>query len=229
MSSQAHNDWLVLSPPFPERDDARIAFREHAKRLAGCLQADEGASDEIREALSEVLKRSSTTEHRTALRAALCVLTDLAWQRWSIRVADNGAVEVKRPDGDRLDPRREKARIRAQELVKRDEQLRQPATRTFIRAMERRSAHNDRFVSIFSLIRDGRELANSLRGARALPADQRGDALQRVIDPYLQFVDHAAACPHTGLRLQDIWAVLPPHVDESLHEHTWALDGLPRT
>ena len=212
MSRQAHNDWFVLSPLFPERDDARIVFREHAKRLAGCLQADDVDSDEIRVALSEVLIHSSTTVHRTVLRAALCVLTDLAWQRWSIRVTDDGAVEVQRPAGDRLDPSREKARVRAQELVKRDEQLRQPSTRRFIRSMERRSVHNDRFVSIFSLIRDGRELANSLRGARALPADQRGDALRRVIDPYLQFVDHTAACPHTGLRLHDIWRYF---------RHTW--------
>ena len=212
MSRQAHNDWLVLSPPFLEHDDARIVFREHATRLAGCLLTDKDDSDRVPGALSEALARSSTTGRRTVLRAALCVLTDLACQRWSIRVVDDGAVEVKRPDGDRMDPCREKARIRAQELVRRDEQLRQPATRKFIKAMERHSVHNNRFVSIFSLIRDGRELANSLRGARALPMDQRVDALQLVIDPYLQFVDDAEACPHTGLRLQDIWRYF---------RHTW--------
>jgi hypothetical protein len=60
-------------------------------------------------------------ERSTHLSAALSVLTDLARQRWLVRVADTGEVEVQRPAGERLDPLREKARIRSQELVKRNE------------------------------------------------------------------------------------------------------------
>ena len=37
-------------------------------------------------------------------------------------------------------------------------------------------------------------------------------ALREVINPYLQFVDEAEYCEHTGLRLQDIWRYF---------RHTW--------
>ena len=119
---------------------------------------------------------------------------------------------MKRPVGDRLDPRRKKARIRAQELVKRDEQLREPAARRFIKSMEKKSVHNGHFMSIYSVIRDGRELAESLRSARSLTGDERVRALREVINPYLQFVDEAEYCEDTGLRLQDIWRYF---------RHTW--------
>ena len=211
MSRQAHNSWVVLSPPFPERSLAKAAFRAHAERLAELLRADDD-DEHFDVALQESLLLDVEDDRATAARAALCVLTDLARQRWSIRVSDGGDVEVQRPAGVRLDPSREKARIRAQELVKRDEQLREPATRRFIKGMEKKSVHRGHFVSIYSLIRDGRELADSLRTARALTGEDRVRALREAVCPYLQFVDDAEHCEHTGLRLQDIWRYF---------RHTW--------
>ena len=60
----------------------------------------------------------------------------------------------------------EKARIRRQELVKRNGQLREPAVQTFLGSMERHRVFDGKFTSIFSLMRDGRELAEALRNAR---------------------------------------------------------------
>lgn len=211
MGRQAQNGWVVLSPPFPERSAVKQAFRSHAMRLSELLSENDHGEN-FDDAIQESLRVHSAHDCATALRAALCVLTDLARQRWSIRVNEGGKVEVKRPAEDRLDPRREKARIRAQELVKRDEQLREPAARRFIQAMEKTSVHNGHFVSIYSLIRDGRELADSLRAARSLTGDERVRALREVINPYLQFVNEAEYCEHTGLRLQDIWRYF---------RHTW--------
>lgn len=211
MVRQAHNHWVVLSPPFPERGLARTVFREHAARLSRLLAADGDASD-FDAALETSLAEVEDAERTTALSAALGVLTDLARQRWPIRVTSDGGVEVKRADEHKLDALREKARVRAQELVKRDEQLREPATRKFVKSMEKKSVHAGHFVSIYSLIRDGRELADSLRAAVALPPDERIGALRKVVDPYLQFVDDTECCEHTGLRLQDIWRYF---------RHTW--------
>lgn len=211
MGRQAHNSWVVLSPPFPECSLAAQAFRAHAVRLSKLLSEDH-ETENFEEAIEGSLRVFSADERATAVRAALCVLTDLARQRWSIRVNESGDVEVNHPAGDRLDPRREKARVRAQELVKRDEQLREPAARRFIKGMERKSVYNGNFVSIYSVIREGRELAESLRAARLLTGDDRVRALREVINPYLQFVDEAEYCDHTGLRLQDIWRYF---------RHTW--------
>ena len=156
MGRQAQSGWVALSPPFPERSAAKQAFRAHAVRLSELLSEDDDGEN-FNEAIEESLRVHSAHEHATALRAALCVLTDLARQRWSIRVNEGSDPEVKRSEGDRLDPRRMKARIRAQELVKRDEQLREPAARRFIEGIEKKSVHNGHFVSIYSVIRDGRE------------------------------------------------------------------------
>ena len=211
MGCQAQDGWVVLSPPFPEHSAAKQAFRLHAMRLSELLSEDDNG-EHFDEAIQESLRVHSASERTTALHAALCVLSDLARQRWSIRVSEGGDIEVKRPAEDRLDPRREKARIRAQELVKRDEQLREPAARRFIQGMEKKSVYEGRFVSIYSLIRDGRELADSLRAARSLTGDEGVRALRDVINPYLQFVDDGEYCEHTGLRLQDIWRYF---------RHTW--------
>lgn len=211
MSPNTKSAWITLSPPFPEDSAERGAFHRHALRLAQLL--DTGGGDEpLDEAIQEAL-RPHTSEATTATsRAAHGVLTDLARQRWPVRVTEGGDVQVRRPVGHELSPRREKARIRAQELVKRDEQLREPSKRRFIKGMEKRALHKGKFVSVFSLLRDGRELASSLRSARSLPEPERLAALKRAVDPYLQFVDEAECCEHTGLRLQDIWRYF---------RHTW--------
>ena len=211
MSRQALNDWVVLSPPLPERSTAKQAFRAHAAGLSMLLSEDYDG-DSFDEALERLLRAQITDDHDATSRAALGILTDLARQGWSIRVNEDGGVEVKRPAEDRLEPMREKARIRAQELVKRDEQLRAPSARRFIKSMEKNSIYEGKFVSIYSVIRDGRELAESLRAARALSGDDRVRALREVVNPYLQFVDDAEYCEHTGLRLQDIWRYF---------RHTW--------
>jgi hypothetical protein len=195
---------MVLCPQFPEHGTAWRTFREHAARLSELLDSHDD-KPEFESAVDASLEQIENAERYTALRAASCVLTDLARQRWSIRVTGNGSVEVKRPDEDRLDPKREKARIREQELVKRNEQLREPATRKFIKSMEKKSIHGGHFVSIYSLIRDGRELAESLRATKRLSRSERARALRTVIDPYLQFVHDAEQCERTGFRLQDIW------------------------
>ncbi|MCC6645131.1 MAG: hypothetical protein IT374_06115, partial [Polyangiaceae bacterium] len=201
MTRRPHNSWAVLAPPFGERSDARRAFREYALRLAELVAAD--ADDEgLDIALEHAREAVQKVERSTKLMAALSVLTDLARQRWLIRVTDAGDVEVQRPEGVRLDPQREKARIRNQELVKRNEQLREPATRKFIESVISRRG---RQLSVYSLLRDGRELAASLREVRRSPREKRAEALRAVIDPYLQFVDSDERCEHTDLRLQDIW------------------------
>ena len=213
MSRHVHTGWLLLSPPFPESGEARLVFRDHAERIAGITEDGDDDSDVLQQALNNSLVRAKTVERPAALRAALNVLTDLARQRWFIRVTDEGGVEVKRPSADLVDSRREKTRIRAQELIRRDEQLREPATQNFVRGMEKTTLRRGRPVSIFSLVRDGRELEESLRRVRALPLQQRASGLLGVVEPYLQFVEETAICEYTGLRLQDIWRYF---------RHTWS-------
>ena len=211
MGKLADTGWVSLSPSFGESESVRLVFRNHAKKLSSVVPDDD--SDVFQSTLYDALTRAEATERPLALRAALCILTDLARQRWSIRVNGGGAVEVKRPDRNRIDSHQEKARIRAQELVKRDEQLREPAVRRFVHGMEKSVLYRNAPVSVFSLFRNGRELAESLKRARELPLSDRAAAIRAAVDPYLQFVEETATCEYTGLRLRDIWRYF---------RHTWA-------
>jgi hypothetical protein len=140
--------------------------------------------------------------------AACYVLRDLALQGWTVHASD-GRVQVEPPAAE-ADSQAEKERVRRQELIKRDEQLKQASVRRFIAEMERPREFGGSFVSIFSLMRDGRELAMTLE------AVSRGEGAEGgwrdAIDPYVQVVNAGARCEHTGLRLVDIWRYF---------RHTW--------
>src|SRR5205823_6452671 len=144
-------------------------------------------------------------QDRQPLLATIHVLADLVKQGWQVRVTGT-LLSIARPevgnDGD-AGPRR---RVRSQLHAERDEQLQQPAVRQFVQAMESRSLYLDQFVSIFSLMRDGRDLAARLADLRSLPSDaERLAAVPSVISPYLQFITEEERCCWTGLRLMDIW------------------------
>ena len=203
-------EWFVLAPSLPEEDGARAAFLAHAERLSSLSQPlDEGTVERI---TSDAMHSLGVLSRSAPLRAALLILTDLAHQRWVIRVTASGSVEVSRPEEQRLDPLAEKERVRKQELVKRDEQLREPSTRRFVSGLETSYLYKGRRVSIFSLMRDGRELAAGLRRIRSSDRQRGAASLSEIIDPYLQFVDDGVACEHTGLALQDVWRYF---------RHTW--------
>src|SRR5262245_44600361 len=188
MGPAAPEEWIRLRPQLPASASATI-FQRCASAVA---RTQRRLADDPDRALSNMLPKSlamvksAAVRDRAALDAAVRVLLDLARQRWHVRVRKN-VVEVSPPLEFQSNPGAEKARVRRQELIKRDEQLAQPSVRRFIQDMERQRLHAGRFVSIFSLMRDGRELAAGLRAARRLPDEQRATALRSVVDPYLQF------------------------------------------
>jgi hypothetical protein len=211
MSIASHGEWLVLAPSLPDEEGTRAAFYAHAKRLSGLSQlSEEGAVDRV---TAEAMQSLGGLSRSAPLRAALLILTDLAHQQWTIRVTERGTVEVRRPENQLLDPLSEKERIRQQELVKRDEQLREPSNRRFVSGLETSYLYKGQRVSIFSLMRDGRELAALLRHIRLSDRESLAASLRQVIDPYIQFVDDGGKCEHTGLALRDIWRYF---------RHTWS-------
>jgi hypothetical protein len=135
------------------------------------------------------------------LAAAAHTVIDLVDQGWTVQVDKYGALFAPpMSDGDR---EAEKARIRRQEHVRRDAQLKRSSVRRFVAGMERMHPHHGRMVSVFDLMRDGRELAEALSDATY------GDG---VILPYVQIVDDSV-CELTGFRLHDIWRYF---------RHTWS-------
>lgn len=135
------------------------------------------------------------------LAAAAHAAIDLVAQGWTVKVDRLGPLFS--PPTAQADRDAEKERIRTQEHLRRDEQLRKPSVRRFVREMERPRPHRGRLLSIFDLMRDGREFSE------ALNADPSG---RSAIQPYVQIVDDST-CELTGFRLQDIWRYF---------RHTWS-------
>jgi hypothetical protein len=140
-------------------------------------------------------------------------LADLAKQGWAVTVTDND-IELSREENGVVTGDEARERARGQLHAERDEQLRQPATAAFIRAMKAKQLFSGQFVSVFSLMRDGSDLAAELRRVAKEPRDKQPDLLAGVIRPYLQFIrGEDERCAWTGLRLMDIWRYF---------RHTWA-------
>src|SRR5262249_39309200 len=150
--------WTELRPTF-RRKASRDAFLAHGRTLGRLSKDDEYEErvDDLRSSFASIVRASRWSDRQVLLAAGL-VVTDLAMQGWELRV--RGRRLHTRPPAQLSDDRAaEKARIRRQELVKRDAQLRQAAVQQFLKSMERTRLFNGMFTSIFSLMRDGRELA----------------------------------------------------------------------
>ncbi len=203
-------NWDSVDIALPNNTRARREYASYARRLQAQMRCTEPI-ELVRRERSRMLLNSASlpANHRATYRASALILTDLALQGWRIRVTRNNQVSVA-PPGVSTSRERVREAIRAQELLKRDAQLEQPSVKAFINEMERKRLYEDRFVSIFDLMRDGQDLAESLRKARA--SSLNGDALSNEIKPYVQFVDAEKRCEFTGHRLRDIWRYF---------RHTW--------
>lgn len=137
--------------------------------------------------------------NRPALAAAAHTLIDLLDQGWEVSYYKHGPLLA--PPPAHADPMLEKARIRRQEHLRRDLQLSQPSVRRFVQRMESLKDFDGQLISVFNLMRDGHELADSIS---QLP--------EGTIKPYVQIVDDSK-CSLTGFRLHDIWRYF---------RHTWS-------
>lgn len=205
-----HHHWVTFQPNFQDDGEALLTFHGYARRLIDLLDTYD-QDDNVEYQLKKLLESAMDNNRSAAVSASANILNDLAHQKWSIRIGNNGEVQVKMPMHDQKDRDAEKARVRAQELIKRDEQLRETSFINFIKKMEKTTFRNEKAISIYSVMRDGRELAESLRSIRSLDGDDFTQELKAVINPYIQFVDEGE-CEHTGIKLRDIWRYF---------RHTW--------
>lgn len=136
--------------------------------------------------------------------AGVHVLADLVELGWQIEYR-RGAVVGQRPTAGTGND--ERSRRRQAMLARRTEQLREPAVRDFVSRAEQLRFESGHPTSIFSLMRDGRELAAALERVAA-PCD-----LLKVVQPYIQLVAPGTCCERTGLELGEIWRYF---------RHTWA-------
>ncbi|HEX3551980.1 MAG TPA: Druantia anti-phage system protein DruA [Thermoanaerobaculia bacterium] len=150
-------------------------------------------NDEIERLRRAYVRRTNKSAREAILKrvAIVNVVADLLRQGWNFESQATTAAKTRMGE-------RELRRL--QLVAQRTEQLRTLAVQSFVRKMERPHWFEGRRVSIFSLMRDGRELADSLMGVQSgrIQAED-------VIKPYLQFVESDTTCEYTGIPLSDIW------------------------
>lgn len=216
MSTISRHIWTALAPPLRSAHSKKM-YLQLVKALIRAIkevkvEAKVLRFEQARLSFMQAVE-ASRYQDSAALLAAGLVISDLAIQGWSLRIKAD-TPEVHPPLQSTTGHAQEKDRVRQQELVKRNSQLKQPSVVRFIKFMEQVRLHEGRFVSIFSLMRDGRELSNSLETVRSIADAERQEALKKAIDPYLQFIPSGSAtCSYTGLRLMDIWRYF---------RHTWS-------
>ena len=182
--------------------------RERAGYRRLCLVLSDPDAQGLRDADRADLLAAADIEHlydQPRLAAAVHTIIDLTHQGWSVTVDKFGPLFA--PPDSHVDPRREKVRIRRQELIRRDAQLSRPSVKRFVLEMERLRVHDGLAVSIFDLMRDGADLVQALADLPAAGTDAHG-----VIEPYVQIADDSR-CELTGFRLLDIWRYF---------RHTWS-------
>ena len=149
------------------------------------------------------------------IEAAGSILFDLVKQGWGITVEGDVVTVCSNISTESV--QEEKSRVRAQELIKRDEQLKIPSVRRFVEQMESSRLYVDKFISIFSLMRDGKELSTLIQKSRE--QDNITQQLSQIIMPYIQVIDSDQdKCEFTGLKLSDIWRYF---------RYTWANQANP--
>ena len=152
-------------------------------------------------------KKSEQTEELNLL-ATLSVVIDLMTQGW--RITSTDPVVLDFPVWSSAEE--EKARIRQAHLIDRDAQITEPSVKEFVQSMEKRRLTPRGWHSIFSLMRDGEDLARKLKQISEADEETQLDLLSRLIRPYIQVVGTDQVCDQTGLKSNDIWRYF---------RHTW--------
>lgn len=169
------------------------------------------ALEEARETV-QAMSNGVATKAEVALKFACSAVVDMLAQGWQLGLG-KADFELRSPRLKGVSPDEVKRRIREGHLLERDAQLREASVREFIKGMEQRRLGPNGWVSIFSLMRDGRELGLKLKAASAeQQPERRQESLRAAIAPYLQVVESGAVCEFTGLKLADIWRYF---------RHTW--------
>lgn len=204
------NREIPLNPSLSGKQKDFILFCEEITEYLSKDSADVGGLRNLR--IEVMPKKEFSTEDIKFFLAANVVI-DLVAQGWKVHTA-NGTVTISMPDlTDVKSTTAAKDFIRRGHLIERDEQLRETSVVEFIRGMERRRLTEKGWHSIYSLMRNGEELASKLGAVVSLCDDKERQAkLAELVAPYIEFVESEKKCPHTGLPLQDIWRYF---------RHTW--------
>lgn len=203
---------VELAPQLGESNHAFVEFCRQLEAKISNAKNKLQLTNAIAGSRQEITTNELASESELALLFAKSVILDLVSQGWDLGVKD-AKISVSSPLVENETKKNAKEIIRSTHLIGRDQQLKEKSVLEFVQGMERRRLTATGWHSIFSLMRDGRDLAQRLRSINEISdEDEKEAALTQAVSPYLQFVEPDERCEHTGLRLGDIWRYF---------RHTW--------
>lgn len=191
-------------------------FHALCKTMLNNKGEDEQINNEIIDKLRvEVLSKGKRIHPKEEISSDLykSILIDLIAQGWKLQLSEDNTLSLYLNSVDSKNPQEMKDQVRRVHLLERDSQLHQKSVEQFIKRMEQRKLTDTGWHSIFSLMRDGKDLADKLRAITFI--NNEGEKLQelsKIVKPYIQFVEPKVKCEHTGFVLNDIWRYF---------RHTW--------
>ncbi|RJR44137.1 MAG: DUF4338 domain-containing protein [Desulfobacteraceae bacterium] len=206
--------YIRLNPVLSGRELRKLS--SFFQRVCQAINKEQGSgiSSVVRHFRQELTAETEGMISDESLKGAFTrsVVLDLVGAGRRIRIM-KGTVEIAAPREYSKSPDELKSAVRRSHQLEREDQLRQSSVGEFIRGMERRHLTSTGWHSIFSLMRDGTELAAALRElVQKGKSVERPTRLTELVDPYIQLVTENGTCEHTGLMLRDIWRYF---------RHTW--------
>ncbi len=208
--SEANPNEIPFVPKLPPQYKDRLkTFARRVQKLGRHPANSTAWSRRVNELRAEACDHGQAVAlNDLKLMVAKNLLLDLAIQGWRVTIRGGSILLISEWE---TNGGATKDVIRNRHLQERDAQLREPSVMAFVQSMERRRLTPKGWRSIFSVMRDGQELAESLCKLREVPCHFEG-SIDQVIQPYIQFVESGAHCAETGLPLGDIWRYF---------RHTW--------
>jgi len=202
------NSWVTTKPNLKPRGKGIRAFLRSVKIFLVSKSKDqEEEIRKVKDRLLQDLKHKDLGDEKANVIALFEVISNFIEHGWRVQVS-KGKLQIARPDRERSDREECKKQIQRALKVERDKALAETTSASFIREMETRRLTKAGWISVFNLMRDGRDLASKLRNRRDKESIVE---LKKLISPYLQFVEthggdkEKVVCQETGLPLANIW------------------------
>ncbi|MGV2113738.1 Druantia anti-phage system protein DruA [Agrobacterium salinitolerans] len=207
--------------PGPVRSFTPFLAPAEKEQLQFLFKVGDSAPPSFADALRDLARQYIDDGASLKLRAICLLVADLVEQGWRVTVNDGNILfeppGITRSGSQTVDD--VKARVRIALQTARQRQLREPSVVSFIRKMEKRTVRSSGHKSsILDLIDDGMALSKALSEINEEEDDKRQAALAELIDPVIEICEAGNCCPHTGLKLIDIWRYF---------RHTWAHEYRP--
>ena len=147
------------------------------------------------------------SEQENIIGISVLLLEHLAKLQWKIEIIRNEIYIVSPKDFVNLKGRMEyKRELQEMFRVGKFDELSEKGVYNFINSLEFPQIHNNKKVSIFSIIGDGQDLHQQIKKIKKIEnKEEKISAIKEIIQPEIEFPNTKVKCDVTGITTSNIW------------------------